>query len=393
MTEDGTVIPPARKRRSDAKTLVAGGEQQTPIRPTARGQQNNSTMGRNGPNRTTLLANPLSVTKYREIMIASGYSSNHSVIEVRNLTSNALVGTDIWGGKDQKGRCNRFQPMTLSAKISLRNRFDYAAQNDRLDDGTVNYSTLSKTILKVLSSRGANRNDPGPLAGWPGLEIDWNVTDLIDWIFVYLTGRRANGSVPDAALAHSYIRGGCPCLVDGPLYERPLLSMDTLQEMEITLRLPKGTLLSEGVSLAITAGYLPGNRINLSAPYSAVLKLENIKIPTLIGLNPNERLAKQMVITTVEIDPYVVVGQDHYNELEQIVVKVCNLIFLVISNANGFTSLSRNPLLRLSNHWQHISSTGSSSISSSHTRHENLSAMLEFHSLSLAQQHLRKLQL
>lgn len=335
MTEDGTVIPPARKRRSDAKALVAGGEQQTPIRPAGRGQQGNSAMGRNGPGRAQLLANPLSVTKYREIMIASGYSSNHSVIEVRNLASNALVGTDIWGGKDAKGRCNRFQPMLLSAKISLRNRFDYAAQNDRLDDGTVNYSTLSKTILKVLSSRGANRDDPGPLAGWPGLEIDWNVADLINWIFVYLTGRRANGSVPDAALAHSYIRGGCPCLVDGPLYEQPLLSMDTLQEMKMTLRLPKGTLLSEGVSLAITAGYLPGNRVNQSAPYSAVLKLENIKIPTLIGLNPNERLAKQMVIATVEIDPYVVVGQDHYNELEQIVVKVCNLISLLILRANG----------------------------------------------------------
>lgn len=335
MTEDGTVIPPARKRRSDAKALVADGEQQTPIRPAGRGQQGNSAMGRNGPGRAQLLANPLTVTKYREIMIASGYSSNHSVIEVRNLASNALVGTDIWGGKDPKGRCNRFQPMLLSAKISLRNRFDYAAQNDRLDDGTVNYSTLSKTILKVLSSRGANRNDPGPLAGWPGLEIDWNVADLINWIFVYLTGRRANGSVPDAALAHSYIRGGCPCLVDGPLYEQPLLSMDTLQEMEMTLRLPKGTLLSEGVSLTITAGYLPGNRVNQSAPYSAVLKLENIKIPTLIGLNPNERLAKQMVIATVEIDPYVVVGQDHYNELEQIVVKVCNLTLLVISHANG----------------------------------------------------------
>ncbi|PQM43512.1 hypothetical protein VC83_09639 [Pseudogymnoascus destructans] len=321
VTEDGTVIPPARKRRSDAKALVAGGEQQTPIRPVGRGQQGNSAMGRNGPGRAQLLTSPLSATKYREIMIASGYSSNHSVIEVRNLASNALVGTDIWGGKDPKGRCNRFQPMLLSAKISLRNRFDYAAQNDRLDDGTVNYSTLSKTILKVLSSRGANRDDPGPLAGWPGLEIDWNVADLINWIFVYLTGRRANGSVPDAALAHSYIRGGCPCLVDGPLYEHPLLSMDTLQEMEMTLRLPKGTLLSEGVSLTITAGYLPGNRVNQSAPYSAVLKLENIKIPTLIGLNPNERLAKQMVIATVEIDPYVVVGQDHYNELEQIVVK------------------------------------------------------------------------
>jgi hypothetical protein len=31
-----------------------------------------------------------------------------------------------------------------------------------------------------------------------------------------------------------------------------------------------------------------------------------------------------MIIATVEIDPYVVAGQDHYNELEQIIVKVSN---------------------------------------------------------------------
>lgn len=282
-------------------------------------------IGRNGPGRTSIMSNPLTTLKYRETMAASGYSSAHSVIEVRNLAANSLVGTDIWGGKDQKGRSNRFQPIQLSSKICMRNRFDDAAQNDRLDDGTVNYSTLSKTIIRILSSRGADRNDPGHLTGWPGLEIDWSLSDLLNWIFVYLTGRRANGSVPDAALAHSYVRGGCPCLVDGPLYERPLLNMDSLQEMEMTLRLPKGTLLSEGVSLTITGGYLQGNRAYHSAPYRSVLKLENIRIPTLIGLNPNERLAKQMVIATVEIDPYVVADQDHYNELEQIIVKVCYL--------------------------------------------------------------------
>lgn len=251
-----------------------------------------------------------------------GHYSDHSVIEVRNLSSNALVGTDIWGGKDQRGRSNRFQPIKLSARISMRNRFDDAAQNDELDEGTVNYSSLSKNIAHVLANRAADRANPGHLTGWLGLEMDWSLADLLNWVFVYLTGRRANGSVPDAALAHSFIRGGCPCLEDGPSRERPFLDARHVQELALTLFLPKGTLLSEGVSLTLTSGYAQDSREDMSAPYSALLKLHDVRIPTLIGLNPNERLAKQMVIATAEIDPYVVVGEDHYNELEQIVVKV-----------------------------------------------------------------------
>jgi hypothetical protein len=155
---------------------------------------------------------------------------------------------------------------------------------------------------------------------WAGLEIDWTVTDLVDWLFVYLTGSRSNGTIPDASFSQSYLRGGCPCLVDG----KPLLNTQTLQELKITLRLPKGTLLSGGVVLDISAGYPSPGRTPISLPYHTSLKLEDIKIPTLIGLNPCERLAKQMIIATVEIDPYVVAGQDHYNELEQIIVKVSN---------------------------------------------------------------------
>jgi hypothetical protein len=110
--------------------------------------------------------------------------------------------------------------------------------------------------------------------------------------------------------------------------------MDFLQELEMTLLLPKGTLLSEGVSLTLTGGYLQGPGTYASAPYRAILKLQDIRIPTLIGLNPNERLAKQMVIATVEIDPYAVVGQDHYNELEQIVVKV-SIVLISLSASHA----------------------------------------------------------
>jgi dihydroneopterin aldolase len=57
-------------------------------------------------------------------------------------------------------------------------------------------------------------------------------------------------------------------------------------------------------------------------PYSSVLKIHDMRIPTLIGVNKNERLARQIVVVNVEIDPYVCKEHDCYNELEQIVVKV-----------------------------------------------------------------------
>lgn len=289
-------------------------------RPPKNSQHNNaSRIG--GQGRTSITSVPLTTLEYNEVMASAGYSFKHSTINVKNLQSNALVGTDLWGGRDSKNRSNRFQPMLLSLGVSLRDRFNAAAQNDRLDDGTVNYSTLSKTVFKVLKSRGADRNDlSSHLSGWPGIEIDWSLQDLLDWTFVYLTGRRANGSVPDAASAHMYIRDGCPCL-GGPMYERPLLSIESLQELEMSVVLPKGTLLSEGVELTVASGYLPGQRAYHEAPYRATLKLHNIRIPTLIGLNANERLAKQMVICSVSVDPYCVVDMDYYNHLEQLVVK------------------------------------------------------------------------
>lgn len=337
IADDGTVQRRPRQRRSDAKTPApdAIGNPSTPsnqpgstnVTPARRGagrppknsQHNMNRVG--GQGRTSITSMPLATLEYNDILNSAGYSSKHTMINVKNLASNALVGIDLWGGEDAKGRSNRFQPIMLSIGVAMRDRFDAAARNDRLDDGTVNYSTLSKAVLKVLKSRGADRNDPSShLAGWPGIEIDWSLQDLLDWTFVYLTGRKANGSQPDAASAHMYIRDGCPCL-GGPMYERPLLEIGHLQELEMSVMLPKGTLLSEGVELTVASGYLPGNRVYHEAPYRATLKLHNIRIPTLIGLNPNERTAKQMVICSVSIDPYCVASVDYYAHLEEIIVK------------------------------------------------------------------------
>lgn len=46
-----------------------------------------------------------------------------------------------------------------------------------------------------------------------------------------------------------------------------------------------------------------------------------MRVPTLVGVNDNERLAKQFVITTVTVEGFTR-GEDVYTEIEAVVVKV-----------------------------------------------------------------------
>jgi hypothetical protein len=179
---------------------------------------------------------------------------------------------------------------------------------------------LSKALLKVVENRGTSRKDPKK---WKGIDKDWTLYDLLDWTFLYLTGRWMEGGAPEASLTYDFLENGCPCLERGIKYEKPLLGLQLLQDLELQVFLPKGTLLGGGVSLTTCGSFLSGPETSDASPYRSTLKIHDIRIPTLIGVNANERLARQWVIATVEIDPYTSChGFDRYNELEQIVVKV-----------------------------------------------------------------------
>jgi dihydroneopterin aldolase len=246
---------------------------------------------------------------------------SHSIIRVRNLSTQALVGGDPWGiPTDTMYRRNKLQPIFLSAALSLRMPFNSAASADRLNESTVNYSTLSKEILKVVASRRPDLPHP---EGFVGIQRDWALSEFLCWIYVYLTGRWPYGPPPIASVARDFLDGGCPCLEDehNIAYKPPLLDVSRLIEMELSVLLPKATLMSSGVSLTTALGYYPGVE-ERGSPLRSVLKLHDLRIPTLIGVNINERAAKQIVVVNVELDPYLHRAQDFYNELEQIVFKV-----------------------------------------------------------------------
>jgi dihydroneopterin aldolase len=244
----------------------------------------------------------------------------HTIIRIQNLSAQALVGGAIWGPENNGGRWNQVQPVFFSAALSLKEPFKSAAHSDEVNETTVNYSTLSKEILKVVASR----NPTTPHSDdFQGLLMDFSLSDLLEWIEIYLTGCLPSGRHPRYHRIRGYIEGGCPCLEgrDNPAYKPPLLDIKKFHEVDLKIFLPKATLLSGGVSLS-TSSRSPRRNDRNMIPYSSVLKIHDMRIPTLIGVNKNERLARQIVVVNVEIDPYVCKEHDCYNELEQIVVKV-----------------------------------------------------------------------
>jgi hypothetical protein len=86
--------------------------------------------------------------------------------------------------------------------------------------------------------------------------------------------------------------------------------------------LPKASLLGSGVSLCGSELFGP---LGQSQACSMKLKLHDLRVPTLIGLNANERLAKQMVVANVEIDKWVE-KEDHYVQIEQLIVTVSQIL-------------------------------------------------------------------
>jgi dihydroneopterin aldolase len=239
----------------------------------------------------------------------------HSIIRIQNLSTQALVGGSIWGVPSDDGHRNVIQPVLISSTLSLREPFRSAAQSDIVNNSTVNYSTLSKEILKVVASR---RPDLSHSKEFQGLQRDWSLYELIKWIQLWLTGYLPSGSLPATLSASDFLEGVCPCLAEksDPAYRPPLLDIENLFEFGLTLFLPKATLLSSGVSLTTSSMYFPRNA------YRSALKIHSVRIPTLIGVNSKERLARQLVIVNIEVDPYICQERDYYNELEQIIVKV-----------------------------------------------------------------------
>lgn len=213
-----------------------------------------------------------------------------AVVRVRNLQTIVVGPQDAWARK------NATQPVTISAELHFSRAFEASVTGDNVTSGdTVHYGTLSKLILACVE-----RSNEHAAAG--SNEVDLRV--LLEMVWIVLTGRNVNGD-------------------DAGAEAKPLLDLTRLRFMSLTVCLPKASLLGEGVSLTASNVFPP--HLSVLSMYGLALKVQRIRVPTLIGVNSNERKAKQFVVVDVEIDKFDYYP-DFYCELENIIVQVWSIL-------------------------------------------------------------------
>ncbi|KAK4166624.1 hypothetical protein QBC43DRAFT_313031 [Cladorrhinum sp. PSN259] len=209
-----------------------------------------------------------------------------ATVRVSNLsTFLSSAGHDAWN------RPAKTQPCFLSAEVGFSEPFNTAATTDKLGEDTVHYGTLSKALLASLDSYAPLNN---------GDEADGSVQDVLGKLWSDLTGQ-------DLAGASTNKEG---------FFKRASLGK-TVRLLSVSVLLPKASLLGEGVRYTTTAVFKDSAEVEARALKMEILRL---RVPVLIGVNANEREAKQMVVTSVAVEQ-VARKVDLFTKVEGIVAK------------------------------------------------------------------------
>lgn len=227
-----------------------------------------------------------------------------AVIRVRNLK------TSISGPQDAWGRKGTLQPMTVSAEISMATAFEASSSTDAVSYDTVHYGLLSKRILSFIQSMNAEKAVLPEGTGY------WALPVLVGGLFEELAGRNTNGTKT-------------------PMYDSCLLRNQKFQHLGVKVLLPKASLLGSGVSLA-AAIWIPNNVQDPICRRSMTATIHELRVPTLVGVNPHERLAKQIVVATVEVERLHTMDIN-FNELEAVIVKVSETELAIATNTKSLT--------------------------------------------------------
>ncbi|KAK4147603.1 uncharacterized protein C8A04DRAFT_24148 [Dichotomopilus funicola] len=217
-----------------------------------------------------------------------------AVVHIRNLsTILTRAGHDAWG------RAGKSQPCLVSAEVAFRDPFGRVSESDSLGEETVHYGTLSKRVLGLLEGyekeaeveKGEEKQERGVREV---LERVW-----VDFLGLGLDGLKVVGSDGKGESTSTF------------------LNPKRLSLLSLAVDLPKASLLGDGVKLTTSAVFDEGGSVIETA---SALEVTKLKVPTLIGVNANERLAKQFVIATVTVEGYTR-KEDIYVEIERAVVK------------------------------------------------------------------------
>ncbi|KAL6867794.1 hypothetical protein J3F83DRAFT_738060 [Trichoderma novae-zelandiae] len=217
-----------------------------------------------------------------------------AVVRVRNLQTSIAGPSDAW---NRKGRP---QPLSVSASVMLKEAFDTSSTADSVEADTVHYGLLSKAMLASLESQQRQHRDAASTSQPSSLR------DIVNTVWRDLTGQDGNGR----SLATD----------DEPEAESSFLKPSTIRCLELTANLPKASLLGGGVSLTRIALFGRDGE-SRPQPRGMSLKIHDLRVPTLIGVNDNERKAKQVVVASIEIDKFNI-EEDVFTMIEAEAVEV-----------------------------------------------------------------------
>ncbi|OHE90669.1 FolB domain-containing protein [Colletotrichum orchidophilum] len=214
-----------------------------------------------------------------------------AVIRVRDLQGTIQAGTDAWGRK------NKAQPVVISAELSMAGPFEAASVSDTVSDDTVHYGLLAKALLRSLDdvNRSAETVSTVSTTLHGAMEAIWNS----------LTGFHVGG-------------------LEAKELSKPALLKDRIPKiryLNVTVTLPKASLLGSGVSLSWSSAFDPRDGVAAGRFYSSCLRIHELRVPTLVGVNDNERLSRQVVVASVEIEGYLG-PHDIYVDVESYIVNV-----------------------------------------------------------------------
>jgi dihydroneopterin aldolase len=255
-----------------------------------------------------------------------------ATVAVRNhSTTLQHAGHDAWN------RAHKPQPCLISASVAFLAPFSTAAAHDKLGGDTVHYGLLSKAVLGCVQEFDAELKKAAA-AGMMG-ERERGVQEVLGEVWCELTGLELDGR---------------PAV--GMEEEKPVLDLGRVRVVSVTVGLPKGSLLGEGVSVTASAVFGEDGSGVMEARAMA-LEVKGLRVPTLVGVNANERLARQFVVVTVTVEG-LTTKEDIYTEIEGDVVRVSaflrwlfDVCFIHLKRGADYTRLWRRRRSRPSRRW------------------------------------------
>lgn len=169
----------------------------------------------------------------------------------------------------------------------MREPFGESSEKDEVAGDTVHYGLLAKAIMAKIQETEAD--------------------DLMG--YVSMVWQRLLG----------YTDLSC---IFGHSDEGALLKKEQVAYVRVSIKMTKASLLGEGVSMAWAATFPEDTSIPGMDAGASCMKIHGLRIPTLVGVNANERTAKQIVLANVWVEKMYGISEDLHPDFEAVVVQV-----------------------------------------------------------------------